>query len=200
MKHSSNLSHGTEKTSFPDRVKVFFKVLMFKVRIPWWKLIVFIRKIKNWFYDRAQFNELWSDIKEMPIYNWISILETGDLGFIFKTKGILGYKASEHWLGLQQEYIDEFGLDESYKQQLRLMDKLHRLNINFCLTRDRSLLNLIKITEIDLNQSNNEKIITFHEILDHAEKYKGFAIDPKKISVSRWYSTLKNMSNGNTGE
>ncbi len=147
-------------------------------------------------------SKVWGSIEEMPIYNWVKILETGDLQWLFIDKGRVSEQSEDHWLILQQQYIDEFGLDENYKQQLRLMDKLKNLNLDFVLTRDRSLLNSIKITEIDLEMDSTKEAISFYQILDHVEKYKGFSIDPKETSVMKWYYSLKNMSNGkeNTGK
>lgn len=139
-------------------------------------------------------SKVWGDIEDMPIYNWIKILETGDLKWLYKNKGRVSIQSADHWLVLQQQYIDEFGLDENYKQQLRLMSKLKNLNLDFVLTRDRSLLNVIKITEIDLEMGGSKESIGFYQILDHVEKYKGFQIDPKKTSVMKWYYSLKNMS------
>lgn len=148
-------------------------------------------------------SKVWGSIEEMPIYNWVKILETGDLKWLYINKGRVSQKAAAHWLNLQQEYINEFGLDESYKQQLRLMKKLKDLNLDFVINRDRSLLNVIRMTEIDLKTDNNKQAISFYQILDHVEKYKGFSIDPKKTSVMKWYYSLKNMSNNgqeNTGK
>lgn len=143
-------------------------------------------------------SKLWIDIEEMPIYNWIKILETSELKWLFILgKGRVVKRTSEHWLTLQQQYIDEFGLDETYKQRLRLMEQLKNLNIDFVITRDRFLLNLIKICEVDIKILSIGKAIKFYEMIDHVEKYKGFRIDPKKISVKSWYYSLKNMSNGN---
>lgn len=141
-------------------------------------------------------SKVWESIEDMPIYNWMKILETGDLKWLFKEKGRVSVKAEDHWLTLQQEYMDEFDLDEGYKQQLRLMEKLKNLNCEFVITRDRSLLNIIKITETDIADLGPKAAIGFYQILDHVEKYKGFAIDPKTTSVMKWYYSLKNMSNG----
>jgi len=136
-------------------------------------------------------SRVWGSIEEMPIYNWVKILETGDLKWLYINKGRVSEKSNDHWLTLQQEYIDEFGLDENYKQQLRLMEKLKNLNLDFVLTRDRSLLNSIKMAEIDLDADSDKQAISFYQILDHVEKYKGYAIDPKKTSVMKWYYSLK---------
>ena len=145
-------------------------------------------------------DRVFNTIEDMPIWNWIKVLETGKLEWIFiKGKGRVTKKLAEHWLVLQQQYIDEFGLDEGYKQKLRLMSQLHNLRLNFVIDRDRSLLNEIKMIEIDLESSNTQQPMNFYEIVDHVEKYKGFSLDPKKTSVIKWYYSLKNMSsNGKT--
>lgn len=141
-------------------------------------------------------DRVYQSIEEMPIWNWIKVLETGKLEWIFiKGKGRVTKKLAEHWLVLQQQYIDEFGLDKGYKQKLRLMLQLHNLRLNFVIDRDRSLLNEIKMIEIDLESSNTQQPMSFYEIVDHVEKYKGFSLDPKKTSVIKWYYSLKNMSN-----
>jgi hypothetical protein len=131
----------------------------------------------------------------MPINNWRLILETGDLKYLFKSrKGRVSNRCIEHWDTLQQEYLDEFGIEESYKQILRLEKKLLNLNLDFVIERDRFLLNMIKITEADIKALKSEESVKFYEMLDHVEKYKGFAIDPDKYSVKKWYYSLKNIS------
>lgn len=140
-------------------------------------------------------NRAWRTIEEMPIYNWIKICETGDLRWIFKeARGTVTKRVEDHWLVLQQQYIDEFRLDAEYKQQIRLTKKLTLLNCEFVETRDRFLLNVIKMTEADLQSTKKKKTVSFYAVLDEVEKYKGFAIDPHKTSVMKWYHTLKNMS------
>lgn len=145
--------------------------------------------------ETSYLSNLWADLEEMPINNWRLILETGDLKYLFKSrKGRVSNRCIEHWDTLQQEYLDEFGIEESYKQILRLEKKLLNLNLDFVIERDRFLLNMIKITEADIKALKSEESVKFYEMLDHVEKYKGFAIDPDKYSVKKWYYSLKNIS------
>lgn len=140
-------------------------------------------------------DNLWANIEVMPINNWRLILETGDLKYLFKNrKGRVSQRCANHWDELQQEYIEEFGIEENYKQVLRLEKKLTDLNLDFVITRDRHLLNVIKMTEHDIEEIKQGESIKFYEMLDHVEKYKGFAIDPDKYSVKKWYYSLKNIS------
>ncbi len=145
--------------------------------------------------ETSYLSNLWLNLEEMPINNWRLILETGDLKYLFKSKkGRVSNRCIEHWDTLQQEYLDEFGLDETYKQLLRFQNKLMQLNLDFVISRDRFLLNLIKMTEADIDNLKSNEEIKFYDMLDHVEKYKGFAIDPDKYSTKKWYYSLKNLS------
>ena len=140
-------------------------------------------------------NKLWPDIEVMPIKNWIKICETGDLKWLFITgKGRVTKKTGDHWLEIQQQYIDEFGLDESYKQQLRLLKEVVLLNYKLIETKDRSIKNVINLKKAEIEATKGETITNFYEVLDRVENYKGFAIDPEKTSVKKWYYSLKNMT------
>jgi hypothetical protein len=131
----------------------------------------------------------------MPIFSWQKILQTGDLKYIFKEcRGRVTKKIGLHWLDLQQQYIDEFGLDERYKKLLRLQRKLHRLNLEYIISGDRFLLNLITVVERDIETLNQGEGVRFYDQLDIVEKYKGFEIDPKRYPVIKWYSALRNMA------
>ncbi len=187
MKHSSNSLDGTRKISFLNKIE-------FWISFPFIWILVFFRNIGKTADERKFFNVTWESIEEMPIYNWVQICETGDINFVFKTIGIKTQKTYDKWLDLQQEYIDEFGLDKRYKQRIRLTRKLVMLNLQYVATRRTHLLNIIRMTEIDLEKYDTEESIEFYAILDHVEKYKGFQMDPKTISVKKWYHSLKNMS------
>jgi len=140
---------------------------------------------------------LWGSIEDMPIYNWVKIMETGDLKWMFiKNKGRVSERVYNQWVNLQQEYLEEFGLDERAKQTLRHKKRLIELNTDFVITGDRHLLNLIAMTELDLKNEDEKEAVNFYQMLDYVEKYKGFAIDPKKTSVIKWYYTLKNITDG----
>ncbi len=150
--------------------------------------------IKETFYR----NDLWQSIEEMPIHNWIQICETGDLKYCYKKGGRVSPTLEEHWLKLQQQYIDEFGLDENYKQQLRLKKELAILNCDIVITKDKFLNNLVKIKEAEILAITSKEAFKFYEVKDYIEKYKGYRIDPNTTTVIEWYYSLKNMSDGKT--
>lgn len=139
--------------------------------------------------------ELWESIEVMPVYYWVKILETGDLKYLFKEgEGKVTSRVEDKWLELQDEYMAEFGQDEKFKQRLRTMRDIIEYNCDYVLTGDRMLKNYIKMAEADLESITKEKVHSFYEVLDYVEKYKGYHIDPKTITVIKWYHTLRNMA------
>lgn len=139
--------------------------------------------------------KIWDSIEEMPVYNWVKILETGDLKYLYKEEeGKVTKRLQDIWLDLQQQYIDEFDFDEKFKARMRIVADIATYNCEFVLTGDRMLKNYILMSQKDLENLDKEKAHSFYEVLDYVEKYKGYQIDPKKITVIRWYHTLENMA------
>ena len=134
-------------------------------------------------------------IDEMPIGNWNDIFKSGDLKHIFKSgEGRVSKKIGEVWVNIQNQYIEEFGLDDNFKKQLKLLKEKSKLNYEFILTKDRFINTLMAIVDADLESLKQSKGMNFYEVKDHAEKYKGYRLDPKEITVIEWFTTLKNMS------
>jgi hypothetical protein len=145
--------------------------------------------LKNKFY----LDNVWTSIKEMPIENWNAILETGDLKHLFKDKGKVSERLYHVWADLQQQHINEFGKSELLKSRIRTMISLTKLNLKFIETKDRSLLNLIEIREMELENQEQDHF-SFYQVLDNVERYKRCLIDPKQYTVIKWYHSLNNMA------
>lgn len=139
---------------------------------------------------------LWTRIDEMPAWNWHMIIEESDLKYLFKSKSvnIRSDILNAVWENLQQQYMNEFGTDNSLINRIKTMRKLIGLNLKFCETGDRSLLNLIKVEEARLAASSNVQKMKFYKVLDVVSSHKGFRINPKEFTVIEWYYALKNMA------
>ena len=139
--------------------------------------------------------DTYTGIEDLPIYYWSKIHETGDLKFLKKDESQkIGKRyLFELWESIQQEHIYEFGTSTEFKQRISIIKSLVRLNAFFIQTRDRHILNHIKVKEIELKEINDRVGLNFWEQLDIVEKYKGFQIDPKKFSVKRWEYAIRNM-------
>lgn len=152
-------------------------------------------KLKNSTLNTTE--KTYNDIETMPIWNWYEILKTGDLKHLFVSgSGRVSDKIADLWDELQDQYITEFGLDESFKKQIRLLKEKAILNYNFILTKDPFINTELSIIEADLTELNTGKSVGFYEMKSHLEKYKGFRIPVKEVTVIEWFTDLKNMSNG----
>lgn len=140
---------------------------------------------------------IYTTIDEMPIWNWNKIYTTGEMRYLYKNlKGKNNEYSLNKWQELQNEYINKFGLDDSFKQKLRLMKKAIQLNCDFVIKKDRFILNELAIVESQIENFESIKSMDFYEIKDYVEKYKGFRIDPKTTTVTEYFFALKNMRNG----
>lgn len=152
-------------------------------------------KRKNSTYSLSE--STYQSIESMPIWNWQKILETGDLKYLFiKCSGRVSERIGELWDTLQDQYIQEFGLEENFKKQLRLLKKKAQLNYDYVLTGDRFINTLLTIVDADLDALSTQKPVKFYELKSHLEKFKGCRIDPKVTTVIEWNYDLKIMSNG----
>lgn len=146
--------------------------------------------VNNLYADR-----IWTDIETMPIWNWNKIIETGDLTFLFKNgKGLFSERLQSFWMALQEQHIDEFGIDDLLRIRLKVMIKLIELNIKYVETGDRNLLNLIEMAESQLKETAGNFNIRFYKVLDALTTHKKMSIDPRTFPVVQWYHALNNMA------
>lgn len=151
-------------------------------------------KQQNSTYNTTE--KTYNSINEMPMFNWNEILSTGDLKYIFKEcKGRVSEKIADLWYELQDQYIERFGLDEKFIKKLRLLKEKADLNYEFILTKDKFINTRIGIVDADLKALDSGASSDVWEVKDQMEKYKGYAINLKTITVTEWGVTLKNMSN-----
>lgn len=139
----------------------------------------------------------YQSIEDMPIYNWFKV-NNGDFRFML-VKHSIKYdfdKAKEAFDKLYSEYIDTFGISESYLKVIELKKNISVLKIEMALTGDRFLKNFIRMSEIELNDINSRTNKTnVNEVKVHLEKYLGFRLNEKETSVKEYYTYLNVMAN-----
>lgn len=141
-------------------------------------------------------DQIWTSIEDMPIWNWNKICETGDLIYLFKkhNKRKAASKELEPvWMELQQQHMNEFGIDFALLVRIKTMRKVIKLNLKFYETRDRSLLNIIDIEKSRIEQSTANIKTRFYNVVNYVSKHMAFRVNPKEFSVVEWYHALKNM-------
>lgn len=139
----------------------------------------------------------YNSIEDMPIYNWFKVNSTGDLRFcLIKHKSKYdNLKAKQSFDALYTEYIDTFGIGESYKKVLELKAHIIDLKIDRQIMDDPFIDNWINIAEIDLAELNAQTNKTnTNEVKVHLEKYLGFRLNEKEVSVKEYYTYLNVMA------
>lgn len=141
--------------------------------------------------------KFYESIEDMPIYNWFKV-NNGDMRFMLikQTAKYDGVKAREYFDKIYAEYIDVFGISESYLKVIELKKNISVLQIEMAITGDRILKNFIKMAQIELNQINSKTNKTnTNEVKVHLEKYLGFRLNEKETSVKEYYTYLNVMAN-----
>lgn len=145
--------------------------------------------------NKKDSEKYYTSIKEMPMYNWISIFEYYDLKFLLK-KGDLCEKAGYVYQKLQDELVDEFGISEDFLQILRNKLKIESYLADQIITGNKSNQIFIEMLEIDNEEATvkDTKFDLFDSIIP-IEKYMGFKFDPKKITVFEFHKYSRFVSN-----
>lgn len=140
----------------------------------------------------------YKSIEDMPIYNWFKVNSTGDLRFcLVKHKSKYDKNlAQKSFDTLYSEYIDFFGLGETYTKVLELKARIMDLKLEMKINNDTFIENFINMAEIDLKelQLQTNKTNT-NEVKVYLEKYLGFRLNEKEVSVKEYYTYLNVMAN-----
>lgn len=143
--------------------------------------------------------EFYQSIDDMPIYNWLKIQDTNDLLFILKNKY---QKCNDKQLkvlelslqAMTDQFIDRFGVSDSYRQVLRLKGELRCKEIDYLTTGSRTHLTFIEIKKKELqalmDQSNKKDSVN---VSVHVRKYNGGVLDMKKMNVVEFYEILEEI-------
>ena len=139
----------------------------------------------------------YTSIDEMPIYNWFKLNETNDLSYVLvdRSKKFKQDEAEKSLAALQKEYIDVFGINESFKQVLETKAYISSLIIDKEVSGDQFIQNFINIAIQDLEAIAKEsEKVDVKEIKVHTEKYLGFRLNDKEITVREYYTYVDVMN------
>ena len=144
--------------------------------------------------------DVYTSIEDLPIWNWNKIIEKYDLTFLYKKEGKYTNRLIPIWEDIQQQHLDEFGESDEMKSRERLMLKIIRLNCKFIETRNRVILNFIKVAQKKLELKDLVGNIKFGKLLIIVSKFMGWPINPKTYTTYQWFHTLNSLSNGSSTE
>ena len=151
--------------------------------------------------------KLFSSIDDLPQWNWTMIHKTGNLAYIKqldsyrKVKEDNSLVLEQLWLSIYDEYLEEFGLSKEYKEILERKKEIARMKNEFIMTDNRSLLNFIKIEELELEASfDKSEGMSFESVVVGLERVQKIHIDIKKITVFEYNNYLRTLKDTKDGE
>lgn len=144
-------------------------------------------------YKRLKYYE---SISDLPVRIWFAIFKSGNYMLLLKesatktTKNFI--KLSKVWEDLFNEYINEFGLSESYMDDLESSVNLAILKADLIITGQRYLKTMIKIEEqrIKMESLELKEPEGLEKILAKMSKYYGFKLSSRDLTTKEYYSYL----------
>lgn len=136
--------------------------------------------------------KFYNSIDIMPIHNYLKVVD-GNMQFLIVKRGIFGdvNKAFEE---IQSQLVERFGISENYAEMLELRREICELKCEVAITGNRFQNTFIRIKEAELEQLDKIKGSTNEEIKIILEKWLGFKLNLHEITVSEWFSYLKQFS------
>ena len=126
-------------------------------------------------------------IKDLPIGIWWDVCSTNDRSLLL----------GGDWEALNREFIEVFGVNETYKEHLQLLRDIAILRLEKIIYEDASYQTLIDIKQFELKQLGEAKGATVEEVRAYISKEMGFRIDEKTVTVYEYYSYLKLLEKQN---
>lgn len=136
--------------------------------------------------------KIYNSIEEMPVYNWFKCIDLKDYSYCAIDKiNVDLEKCKEAFSNLYNEFLDTFGINESLKQVIELQNEITILKIDKVLTENNSLQTFIELKQIELDELINVKAEKTKTYKVEIEKFLGFRINEKEVSVKEYYEYLE---------
>lgn len=142
-------------------------------------------------------DKVYRSIDDLPIYNWFKIQETNDMRYLLKVTtneaDKFTFELAEIWEKIYSEFIDTFGINDTFRQMLMLRKEICVLRMKVAMKDENAyLVTFAEIKEKELKQmieKLNEKEMSSAKV--YVEKYLGFKIDQRVTTVREYYEYIK---------
>lgn len=138
--------------------------------------------------------KLYDNIENFPIYNWFKCIELKDYTYCLTNRIECNTeqlnKCKESFGAMYSQYLDAFGISDSLNEIINLQNQILVLKIDKALTGDKFFETLIELKEIELKDRLNVKQTKTVSDKVAIEKYLGFRINEKEISVKEYYEYI----------
>lgn len=135
--------------------------------------------------------KFYTSIDELPIYNWFKCIDKKEYSYVVKEGKANEDESKEAFGKLYAEYIDTFGISKILETVLGLQNEILVLKIDKALTKDNSLQFFIDMKELELADTMNVKQSKINTSKIAIEKYLGFKLNEKEVTVKEYYEYLE---------
>ena len=122
------------------------------------------------------------------------IHEKKDLKYLLRSNKKLTNHSAKIFDNLYSEFISIFGVSKSYKEYLEKLVEIETAEIDRVLLKDETMQTFIEIMQIELEELKARTMGGSY--IDGAiaiEKFMGFKLNQKEVSVFEYYSYIKNL-------
>lgn len=146
-----------------------------------------------------KYQNTYNSIDNLPYWNWQKIHETGNFSYLKKLESYrdididTSKDLEAKWEEIYEEFIEEFGISENYKEMLERKVNICNLKNDYVQSGDRVILNYIKLEEKLLKDYEVKEEITFREMVNKIEKHQGVILNAKEITVAKFFSYLNTL-------
>lgn len=137
----------------------------------------------------------------MPLHNWIEC-HNGNIELC--RRGFRGNAKQDeiNWTRLLDEHISRFGLQDSYKDYMKLKTDLAVAQMNYVANETRITLNIIRKLEKKIQNilTNNGENLDVYDVIIYLSKFLGYKIDKFTLKVSEYFKMINiyTKANANT--
>lgn len=145
----------------------------------------------------------YTSIDYMPVYNWFKCIEDKRYQFCMVNpkhfKDSILAKAKAAFSKIYAEYVDTFGVAESLQDIIAKENEILCLKIDKAITGDAFLETMIEIKQIELADLLKEKPTKTNFAKVAIEKYMGFRLNEREVTVREYYDYLNVIKSENNG-
>ena len=136
------------------------------------------------------------NIEDMPLYNWHKCIN-GDYYYVRKDEKQNDLPECEiAFKKVYESYMNIFGIDKNYKQQIEVVKKIALLQCEYLITKDEFKLTQIEVenAKLEMTKTNDSSNVTLQTTLIYLSKWVGYRLDWRQVSVYEYYTLLEESS------
>lgn len=138
------------------------------------------------------YEKYYKSIDEMPLNNWI---ECNNGNLIYCRLNLKKGNDKEdliHWELIQDQYLKDFGLNDSFKELTNIQKLKALAEIEYIETEKRIILNKIRLYDEKLKNmlTNKGENVDIDVVLVYLSKYLGYKIDKFTTKVREYFTML----------